>query len=503
MKLKVFTLHLGAKTGAFDDSALTSFLAERDVIAVDEHFFVHDGAPRWALLVQYRDEPPRARRQPSEEPAQDWRADLSAGEADLFSALRTWRNNRARRDGRPAFVLFTNRQLAAIARLRPESLAELATVPGVGEARVRDYGESVLGVVRAATEPPPATPAGEGGDESPDEAQAVPAGDARPPPRIAAGQRAAHRQPHQSALRQPAPRPGRSPRPVAPRAGQLVPLHGRHAPLWGRSRSAGRRPRLDHRVPARADAARVAPAGLPVGASRRRGPVPGVSHLAPPRSPGPRPPAPPRSADTFTGGGRATWRGQRGRVDPGARCADGLGRARQDARAARQPVGRPPVHNGPVLSDPTPKGLSGSETPSPTFEPNGLPAGPGAPLFGHAASRRATLARRWMVTTCARARRPWRPRTWRRRELAGRKPRLLLRLAGVFLLRFAARQLPAVLFQLQPRLTRLEPPVPSPCRQRCWRVWRFKAMSVCQPIRSPPAVCGAAAVQLATATSTS
>ncbi len=41
------------------------------------------------------------------------------------------------------------------------------------------------------------------------------------------------------------------------------------------------------------------------------------------------------------------------------------------------------------------------------------------------------------------------------RELETRKPRLSLRLEGVFLLRFAARRLDAVLFQLPPRLTRL------------------------------------------------
>ena len=41
--------------------------------------------------------------------------------------------------------------------------------------------------------------------------------------------------------------------------------------------------------------------------------------------------------------------------------------------------------------------------------------------------------------------------------LARRRPRLLLRLPGVFLLRFADRQFLALLFQLPPRLTRSDP----------------------------------------------
>ena len=42
-------------------------------------------------------------------------------------------------------------------------------------------------------------------------------------------------------------------------------------------------------------------------------------------------------------------------------------------------------------------------------------------------------------------------------ERARRKPRLLLRLSGVLLLRYDKRQLLASLFQLPPRFTRLEP----------------------------------------------
>ncbi len=173
MKLKVFTLQLDAESGGFDDSALQSFLAERDAIAVDEHFFVHDGVPRWALLVHHREAAADKRRRGSEPRESDWRSDLSSAEADLFTALRSWRNSRARRDGRPAFVLFTNRQLAEIAKVAPRTLTELATVQGVGEARVRDYGQSVLAIVRESF--------GVGGDSTPTAGPQTRGTDARAP----------------------------------------------------------------------------------------------------------------------------------------------------------------------------------------------------------------------------------------------------------------------------------------------------------------------------------
>jgi hypothetical protein len=51
----------------------------------------------------------------------------------------------------------------------------------------------------------------------------------------------------------------------------------------------------------------------------------------------------------------------------------------------------------------------------------------------------------------------WSLRTAWHELRARRKPRLFLRLPGSFLLRLAERQLPASLFQLPPRLTRLVP----------------------------------------------
>lgn len=48
-----------------------------------------------------------------------------------------------------------------------------------------------------------------------------------------------------------------------------------------------------------------------------------------------------------------------------------------------------------------------------------------------------------------------------RKARATRKPRLLFRFVGLFLLRFADRQFLAVLFQLPPRFTRFEPYRPS------------------------------------------
>ena len=78
-------------------------------------------------------------------------------DAALFERLRAWRAARARQQGAPPFVVFTDATLRAIAESRPASVAELVALPGIGQAKLDRYGEDVLALV-AGREPPGADP---------------------------------------------------------------------------------------------------------------------------------------------------------------------------------------------------------------------------------------------------------------------------------------------------------------------------------------------------------
>ena len=51
----------------------------------------------------------------------------------------------------PAYVVFTDATLQAIAERRPVSEAELAVISGVGRAKLERYGASVLALCRGET----------------------------------------------------------------------------------------------------------------------------------------------------------------------------------------------------------------------------------------------------------------------------------------------------------------------------------------------------------------
>jgi len=77
-------------------------------------------------------------------------AGLTADALARFEALKSWRAQVAREHNLPAYVIFHDATLAAIAALAPATPAELRTVSGIGERKLEAYGADVLQVVAQA-----------------------------------------------------------------------------------------------------------------------------------------------------------------------------------------------------------------------------------------------------------------------------------------------------------------------------------------------------------------
>jgi ATP-dependent DNA helicase RecQ len=71
-------------------------------------------------------------------------ADLSPEQESVFEKLRTWRGATAKEQSVPAYVVFHDATLRAIAVAVPSTLRELAGINGVGESKLAKYGESIL-----------------------------------------------------------------------------------------------------------------------------------------------------------------------------------------------------------------------------------------------------------------------------------------------------------------------------------------------------------------------
>jgi ATP-dependent DNA helicase RecQ len=74
-------------------------------------------------------------------------AGLTGDAQQRFAALKTWRAEVAREHNLPAYVIFHDATLAAIAALAPQSLDDLQGVSGIGATKLERYGDDVLRVV--------------------------------------------------------------------------------------------------------------------------------------------------------------------------------------------------------------------------------------------------------------------------------------------------------------------------------------------------------------------
>jgi ATP-dependent DNA helicase RecQ len=74
----------------------------------------------------------------------DQEFDLAPEALVRFNALRIWRANTAREQNVPAYVIFHDSTLRAIATNAPEDMDELARIPGIGASKLDRYGEDVL-----------------------------------------------------------------------------------------------------------------------------------------------------------------------------------------------------------------------------------------------------------------------------------------------------------------------------------------------------------------------
>ena len=64
-----------------------------------------------------------------------------------FDALRGWRLETARAAGVPPYVVFHDQVLRELAKKRPTSDDTLLNVSGIGEAKARRYGKSLLSLL--------------------------------------------------------------------------------------------------------------------------------------------------------------------------------------------------------------------------------------------------------------------------------------------------------------------------------------------------------------------
>ncbi len=72
---------------------------------------------------------------------------LDDADRPLFDRLRQWRRDLASERAVPPYVIFGDKTLIALARIKPENADDLLRIPGIGEKKAREFGDMVLEVL--------------------------------------------------------------------------------------------------------------------------------------------------------------------------------------------------------------------------------------------------------------------------------------------------------------------------------------------------------------------
>ena len=72
---------------------------------------------------------------------------LDHKEDNLFKILKAKRLEIAKAKNLPPYVIFHDRALIEMSKLKPNSLAEMLNINGVGQAKIERYGEEFLAVI--------------------------------------------------------------------------------------------------------------------------------------------------------------------------------------------------------------------------------------------------------------------------------------------------------------------------------------------------------------------
>ena len=150
---RLSTFGIGAELSEAEWRLLLRHLVAQHIIEVDHSTFnvlrlteASRAVLRGERAIELRQQTAQPRRRSAKQ-----RATTAVPDDPLFEKLRAWRAAVAKEHGLPAFVVFHDGTLRAIAQVRPKSLAELRTISGVGEKKLASYGDDLLALLSAGT----------------------------------------------------------------------------------------------------------------------------------------------------------------------------------------------------------------------------------------------------------------------------------------------------------------------------------------------------------------
>lgn len=137
MQIKVFTIPVTSPENMEEEA--NKFLRSHRIMTVDRQFTA-EGGGYWTVFVTYQDNQTGSGGMATGRSGKvDYREVLQAEEFGRFARYRDVRKELAQQQGIPAYAVFTDDELAQIARMEEVTMPAIAAIKGIGK-RAEKYG---------------------------------------------------------------------------------------------------------------------------------------------------------------------------------------------------------------------------------------------------------------------------------------------------------------------------------------------------------------------------
>jgi len=137
MQIKLFTIPVGDSGAAQEE--MNRFLRGNKILEVQNQLISNENGAYWCFCVRYIEKAFI----PVEEPKGkvDYKQVLDEATFKKFSKLREVRKKVAADEGVPAFAVFTDEELAGLAKLETITEKSMYTVKGIGDKKVERFAK--------------------------------------------------------------------------------------------------------------------------------------------------------------------------------------------------------------------------------------------------------------------------------------------------------------------------------------------------------------------------
>lgn len=136
MQIKIFTIPILG--GEQITEEMNRFLSGKKILQTEHHLVTNAEGTFWCFCIKYL---PDNSHESAPRRKVDYREVLDSKSFQRFALMRETRKKLAKEEGVPAYAVFTDAELAELAKLETLTLTSMKNIKGIGPGKLEKYGE--------------------------------------------------------------------------------------------------------------------------------------------------------------------------------------------------------------------------------------------------------------------------------------------------------------------------------------------------------------------------